>query len=192
MANTFRKIYKKTGSSGTSSDYTLIGNVGVNGVELDIMKGASSSAVGEIGLVPKPTKETVSMVLKSNGEWQSIFPVGAIYLSATNNDPSLYFGGTWERISKGRFLVGVDEDDDEFGGYGWYGGEKEVKLDSNSMPVHGHKWNVTEKPASLSGYGTTVLTLGSATSYWTNNAGGGASHNNLPPFWSVYIWRRTA
>ena len=53
LANTFRKIYKKTGSSGTSSDYQLVGNVGVNGVELDIMQGASSSVDGEIGLVPK-------------------------------------------------------------------------------------------------------------------------------------------
>ena len=56
MANTFRKIYKRTGSSGTAADYQLVGNVGVNGVELDIMKGATSSSSGEIGLVPKPTK----------------------------------------------------------------------------------------------------------------------------------------
>ena len=51
LANTFRKIYKKTGSSGTSSDYQLVGNIGVDGVELDIMKGATSGADGEIGLV---------------------------------------------------------------------------------------------------------------------------------------------
>ena len=55
LANTFRKIYKKTGNSGSSSDYQLVGNIGVNGVELDIMKGATSEADGEIGLVPKPT-----------------------------------------------------------------------------------------------------------------------------------------
>ena len=55
MANTFRKVYKKTGNLGTSSDYQLVGNIGVNGVELDIMKGASYSTAGEIGLVPKPT-----------------------------------------------------------------------------------------------------------------------------------------
>ena len=64
MANTFRKVYKKTGNSGTSSDYQLVGNIGVNGVELDIMKGATSSADGEIGLVPKPTSSDIKMVLK--------------------------------------------------------------------------------------------------------------------------------
>ena len=69
MANTFRKIYKKTGSSGTSSDYQLVGNVGVDGVELDIMKGASSSAAGEIGLVPKPAAGSSNRYLRCDGTW---------------------------------------------------------------------------------------------------------------------------
>ena len=69
MANTFRKIYKKTGSSGTSSDYQLVGNIGVDGVELDIMKGATSGANGEIGLVPKPTAGQDKYVLQGNGIW---------------------------------------------------------------------------------------------------------------------------
>ena len=69
MANTFRKIYKKTGSSGTSSDYQLVGNVGVDGVELDIMKGSSSSAAGEIGLVPKPAAGSSNRYLRCDGTW---------------------------------------------------------------------------------------------------------------------------
>ena len=72
MANTFRKIYKKTGSSGTSSDYQLIANVGVNGVDLDIMKGATGSANGEMGLVPKPTKGQENYVLTGGGTFDSI------------------------------------------------------------------------------------------------------------------------
>ena len=69
MANTFRKVYKKTGNSGTSSDYQLVGNVGVDGVELDIMKGATSSTDGELGLVPKPTKGQEDYILSGNGIW---------------------------------------------------------------------------------------------------------------------------
>ena len=71
MANTFRKIYKKTGNSGSASDYQLVGNVGVDGVELDIMKGASSSVDGEIGLVPKPLKGQENYLLSGNGVWVS-------------------------------------------------------------------------------------------------------------------------
>ena len=69
MANTFRKIYKKTGSTGTSADYELTGVVGVNGIELDIMKGASSSSDGEIGLVPKPTSGQEDYLLTGGGVW---------------------------------------------------------------------------------------------------------------------------
>ena len=72
MANTFRKVYKKTGNSGTSSDYQLVGNIGVNGVELDIMKGSSSSTDGELGLVPKPTKGQENYVLTGNGKFTKI------------------------------------------------------------------------------------------------------------------------
>ena len=69
MANTFRKIYKKTGNSGSSSDYELVGNIGVNGVELDVMKGATLESNREIGLVPKPPKITEEDEL--NGEWHA-------------------------------------------------------------------------------------------------------------------------
>lgn len=76
MANTFRKIYKKTGNSGSSSDYQLVGNIGVNGVELDIMKGASSSTDGQIGLVPKPLAGSSERYLSANGTFKSIDAVG--------------------------------------------------------------------------------------------------------------------
>ena len=38
---------------------------------------------------------------------QGAYPVGSIYLSVTEVDPSSLFGGTWERIG-GRFLLGAD------------------------------------------------------------------------------------
>ena len=69
MANTFRKIYKRTGNNGNDSDYELIANVGVNGVDLDIMKGATSSAAGEIGLVPKPAAGASNRYLRCDGTW---------------------------------------------------------------------------------------------------------------------------
>ena len=69
VANTFRKIYKKTGNSGSDADYELIANVGVNGIDLDIMKGATTKADGEIGLVPKPSAGTINRYLRCDGTW---------------------------------------------------------------------------------------------------------------------------
>ena len=72
MTNTFRKVYKKIGNSGSASDYQLVGNIGVNGIELDIMKGATSSVDGQIGLVPKPTSDDVNSILTGIGIWNSL------------------------------------------------------------------------------------------------------------------------
>lgn len=72
MVNTFRKIYKKMGNTGTSSDYQLVGNIGVDGVELDIMKGASASSDGEIGLVPKSTTGEQDYLLSGDATFKSI------------------------------------------------------------------------------------------------------------------------
>lgn len=52
-----------------------------------------------------------------NGDNISIgikFPIGYIYLSTSSTNPSAYFGGTWQRISNGKVLVGVDENDTDF------------------------------------------------------------------------------
>lgn len=38
-----------------------------------------------------------------------IYPIGSIYMSMNETNPSILFGGTWERIS-GRFLLGCGED----------------------------------------------------------------------------------
>ena len=72
MANTFRKVYKKTGNNGNESDYQLIANVGVNGVDLDLMKGATTEADGELGLVPKPVSGKSNRYLSSDGTWKTI------------------------------------------------------------------------------------------------------------------------
>ena len=129
MANTFRKIYKKTGSSGTSSDYELTGVVGVNGVELDIMKGATLESDGEIGLVPKPpkleseeegnTEGWKSRFLSSVGEW--IIPPAFetlykyLYVNDINtmttlenvDDKKLISGGVWTGDSYHSFIINM-------------------------------------------------------------------------------------
>ena len=69
MANTFRKLQKRIENEDGSYTYEPLSYIGVGGVPLDIMKGASSSSDGEIGLVPKPTKGQEDYYLKGNGQW---------------------------------------------------------------------------------------------------------------------------
>lgn len=66
------------------------------------------------------------------------YPVGSIYETMDSSfDPNKKWGGTWERI-KGRVLIGVDENDDDFKTANKIGGEKAHKLSVSEMPSHSH------------------------------------------------------
>jgi len=52
------------------------------------------------------------------------YPVGSIFLSVINTNPSKWFGGTWELIAQGRTLVGVDTNDANFNTVKKTGGSK--------------------------------------------------------------------
>lgn len=101
-----------------------------------------------------------------------------------------YYGfGTWEAYGAGQFLLGVG------GSYqaGNTGGEAEHTLTIDEIPSHVHNLN--------GGWGEG----GTSSSQWRTNqnrpktnwgdtgtAGGGQAHNNMPPYITVYRWRRIA
>lgn len=118
----------------------------------------------------------------------TIYPVGSIYMSVSNTDPAMLFGGTWEVIS-GRFLYSADD------GHwaGSIGGEEKVTLTVDEMPAHKHEFREVNSNGSLSGYRFTTSSgnYSMATSY-INNTGGGQAHNNMPPYLAVYMWKRVS
>ena len=114
-----------------------------------------------------------------------IYPVGAVYLSASSTDPATLFGGTWEPI-RDRFLLCAGT------AYaaGSTGGEASHKLTVNEMPSHSHTVLADNVPGSSTGVQT--LFSGASGSFDTSWTGGGAAHNNMPPYLAVYAWRRVA
>lgn len=126
------------------------------------------------------------------------YPVGSIYLSVNNTNPTIWFGGTWEQIAKGRTLVGVDTSDTDFNIVKKTGGEKKHTLTIDEMPSHKHNMGV-----HLGNDGGGVNSVqGSDGKYnWAGTTplcdfpeatGGSQSHNNLQPYFTCYIWCRTA
>ena len=113
------------------------------------------------------------------------YPVGSYYFANHNTSPAKLFGGTWERIS-GRFLWACGSSST----LGATGGESEHVLTVNEMPRHQH--DVQYAGTSGSGYG--FIDSGQARSsnmQRSSFTGGGAAHNNMPPFINVAVWRRT-
>lgn len=138
---------------------------------------------------------------------QGAYPVGSIYLSVADTDPATFFGGAWERISQGRFLIGaganVANSTDYWGAYpagqtnfpaGEMGGEALHTLTVAEMPSHTHaerlEWSDT--PAwglTVAGEGANaVVDRGGV----TGATGGGFPHNNVPPYLVCYMWKRVS
>lgn len=125
----------------------------------------------------------------------SYYPIGSIYLSITDINPSKWFGGTWEQIAQGRTLIGVDTNDSDFNTVKKIGGEKKHKLTINEMPSHSHTKNSvgwTGSGGFWVGSGTyTTLDFDKDTGL-TGYTGGNQAHNNLQPYFTCYIWCRIA
>lgn len=184
-----------------STDYNLALGKGIPAFFIDTKKSS-------VGVNCLPTQENAFQL--SDAAWltaQGAYPVGAIYLSVTDANPAALFGGTWERISQGRFLIGAGANaantTDYWGSYadgaenfpaGEMGGEVTHTLTVDEMPSHTHserlEWSNT-KAWGLTGTGqgaNAVVDQGSS----TEATGGGKPHNNLPPYLVVFMWKRVS
>ena len=66
------------------------------------------------------------------------FPVGAVYITATNTNPGTFLGGSWARIGQGRTLIGEGTLGSDTYAAGATGGAARVTLTTNEMPAHNH------------------------------------------------------
>lgn len=143
-----------------------------------------------------------------------IYPVGSIYISASATvDPNEVFLGTsWERFGKGRTLVSVNEEDEDFATVGLEGGHKDIQAHShkgttNTDGAHYHtttafKANGSNSAVLLESWGTYGSTRdvripysgtnGTHNHTFTTDSYGDGDSGNLQPFITVFMWKRVA
>ena len=129
--------------------------------------------------------------LGSNYILDNVYPVGSIYLSVNSTNPKNLFGGTWEQI-QGKFLFGMNSNYPA----GSTGGEITHKLTQAEMPKHNHAIYAPNAGAPDVGAAIGFPEVGSTNTWWaaacmTGQTGDNEAHNNMPPYLSVYIWKRT-
>lgn len=123
-----------------------------------------------------------------------VYPVGSIYLTVSNINPSTIFGGEWESFASGKTLVGFDINDDDFNIIEKVGGSK--YLQSHSHTLRGNTevvsskgngyWNLPSVfEAYNAGNGKDIYKY----NVYTANTGEGNS-GNLQPYITCYIWKR--
>ena len=123
-----------------------------------------------------------------------IYPIGSVVIRVDSQNPSYWYGGTWELLCPGRTMVCIDTSDSNFNTVKKTGGEKTHTLTIEEMPSHNHniirpRWS-TEAGANAF-YGSNGVGLGSQYDN-IGYQGGNQSHNNLQPYMVVYIWVRIA
>ena len=133
---------------------------------------------------------------------ETFYPVGSIYLSVDSENPSNKFGGTCVAWGAGRVPVCVDTTDVNFNAVEKTGGESTVTLTESQMPSHFHGFTdgakaiVYDNPVLVAtGNDHQVFkapTSGTLSVSGTASTGGGDSHNNLQPYITCYMWKRTA
>lgn len=121
-----------------------------------------------------------------------------MYISFDPTDPGTLYGGTWERLKK-VFLFAADDDKYTVGSSG---GEETHTLTVDEMPNHHHSmpiasdWTGGTANNNYWSYqmnGKTADGIGEwATPNGTGFTGSNMPHNNMPPYLSVYMWKRVA
>ena len=108
-------------------------------------------------------------------------------------DPATIFCGEWERIMD-KFLLGSGA----IYASGQAGGEATHTLTANEIPNHKHDLYAHKNEGSSGRNIATVSWDGSSSDGGGNwigisgATGGGAAHNNMPPYLTVNIWKRIA
>ena len=150
--------------------------------------------------------ELKSLTINGKSIYDLIYPIGSIYETSDKDfNPNTTFGGSWQRI-KGKVLVGVDESDTDFSTSQKSGGEKTHKLTKNELPHHNHAllggghafaWGdstctVNTNATAIAAHpsANTLCTLQGTMDKTDNNATSEDAHNNMPPYYTVYVWEK--
>lgn len=126
-----------------------------------------------------------------------VYPIGSVYISFNSTSPSASIGGTWELLNN-VFLYGTS------GAIGEKGGESAHLLTENEMPKHHHALKIAVHwGGDASGFRSVVATNAD---FWKNGdidngtydshnstsfVGAGQQHNNMPPYITCRMYRRT-
>ena len=202
--------YKINGTALSASDVSAVptSDVSTSGGASKVIKTDSS---GNINLAS-------GAKYKVNGTslLELVYPIGAIYISTASTSPATLFGfGTWVAI-EGQFLLGATTsttptNTDASQAAGQTGGAATVTLTAaqSGLRAHSHAGSSDSSFLTTTGDAITRHTVASGSgaanmvrspgaierksnTASVDAANASAAHNNMPPFLSVYIWKRTA
>lgn len=126
---------------------------------------------------------------------QVMYPVGSVYHSFNTISPASIFGGSWSALNN-QFLLPSD------GNINTTGGEWNHTLTAREIPDHRHAFAINIQHVDGENVNDEALKSGlqrggrkryfGVTHTTDDTALGGEAHNNMPPYITCRIWKRTA
>lgn len=165
-----------------TTTYNLVLDRGIPIIYFDRLKRS-------VGINCFPT-DAESLEIGGNTIADIIYPVGSIYLSVNNTNPSTLFGGTWVQI-RDQFLVASGNTYTGTGGSATHVHKTPIGFDGNAMYCYA---NSEGNPA----FDSTVYQNVNRKAYTLGNSTGAVrvastdAGSNIPPYLAVYVWKRTA
>lgn len=139
-----------------------------------------------------------SIIHKRGGGWyyltnilDNIYPVGSIFITMNNTNPSEYFGGKWEKISGGYLYATGSNSLGKTTYIGW--GAQSTTLTIDQIPPHTHSYyghyGYNRQAASTLGWN-----LGDTdyNDYKVSTTGGGQGHTHNIATIDVWMWKRVS
>lgn len=130
-----------------------------------------------------------------------IYPVGSIYMSVNNISPAILFGGSWEQL-KDRFLLGAGDVYTAGNTGGDWNHTHSLDTDSAIAAIQlnndGTIWYGEKNTGVNSTKDYTMVTNGTgkrqsnSSLYGAKLLGDTSSAQVIPPYYAVYMWKRTA
>lgn len=182
------QIYMTPASSST---YPAATSSTLGGVKLSDSTSSTSSTNDGIAATPAAVKKAIAEAKLA------AWPIGSIYMSVNSTSPANLFGGTWERLSD-TFLFAASSSYPA----GSTGGEFIHKLTQSELPdyslsVANGSNVIRSKTGSSADAYVQTQSSGWGIPNWESktvtvaSGGHGAAHNNMPPYLSVWMWKRT-
>lgn len=187
-----------TDSIGNS--FNIEGFVPTLGVTMDFAAGGKAVSFGKTAEIQDSVEIYDKWDFYVHGKeikeliFESMYPIGCIYTTISDEDPSVTFGfGDWEKWGSGRFVLGVDEDDSELNSAGMTGGTKTEEI--SDLYVTGSNYGGIQTAANTGSYESRIYVTPpniKNTEASAKHIEGTTSHNNMPPYITCYMWKRTA
>ena len=141
---------------------------------------------GKLLLMIQNLEKEQTELLKTtiNNTIDTMFPIGSVYITVTDTNPSTFLKGTWEQFAQGRTLIGVGEGND---------GTNSQVFEAQTTGGE-YKHMITKEELSFVDYGALLKQDGSSIGVHGHDTSARNSRRIplMQPYYVVYFWKRIA